>query len=73
MEVKFAFGAMSPALEEQANRQGYTLGKEAEKLEKLKKARAMLFLHGIIGEGIAEQTARKINHKVIGSLMPLEQ
>lgn len=72
MEVKFSFGAMSPTLEEQANRQGYTLGNEAEKLEKLKKARTMMLFHGIINDGIAENTAKKINKKVIDALSPLK-
>lgn len=71
LEVKFAFGAMSPTLEAQANQQGYTLGREADKLEKLKKARVMLFLHGIINESTSESTAKKINQKVIDALSPL--
>jgi len=71
MEVKFSFGAMSPTLEEQANKQGYTLGDEANKLEKMKEARTMLFLHGIINDSLAEQTAKKINTKVVNALLPL--
>lgn len=48
MNMKFEFGAMSDTLEAQANHSGYTLGKDANRLEKIKNARAMLFLHGIL-------------------------
>ena len=34
-EVMFCYGALSDPLEQQANQQGYTLGKESELLQKL--------------------------------------
>lgn len=73
MEVMFNLGAIAPTLEEQANRQGYTLGKEADKLEKLKKAKSMLHLHGIINDTLADLISKKINIKVAGALVPQEE
>ncbi len=71
MEVMFNFGAIAPTLEEQANRQGDKLRKEADKLEKLKNAKSMLHLHGVINDTLAELVAKKINQKVIDTLSPL--
>lgn len=70
--LKFNFGAMAPTLEEQANRKGYTLGEEAEKMEKLRRARAMLYLHGIISESVSSDIIAKIGRKAEEVLKPLE-
>lgn len=36
MEIKFNYGAMADGLEEQAKKQGYTLGENANKFEKIR-------------------------------------
>lgn len=40
-EVMFSYGALSDLLEQQANSQGYTLGKESELLQKLNNSMIM--------------------------------
>jgi len=67
----FEFGAMSDPLEAQANRYGYTLGKDANRLDKIKNARAMLFLHGILTDSENEKIIKRISSKVEKALTPL--
>ena len=38
MQIEFRYGALCDALEKQANDQGFTLDKDAEKLEKQREA-----------------------------------
>lgn len=71
--IGFSYGALSDTLEEQANKQGYTLGEDAEILEKIKNARMLLIFKDILTDSQAEQTAKKIQSKVIKALKPLEE
>lgn len=72
MNIKLDFGAMSDSLEEQANRNGYTLGKDANRLEKIKNARAMLFLHGMLTDSENGKIIKRISSKVEKVLKPLD-
>lgn len=72
MNMKFEFGAMSDTLEAQANHNGYTLGKDANRLEKIKNARAMLFLHGILTDSENEKIIKRICDKTEKALKPLD-
>lgn len=71
--VTFGYGAPCEPLEVQANSQGYTLGKEAEKLEKLREARLQLVFGDILTESQMEQTAKKLHKQVIKALKPLKE
>ena len=71
--VTFGYGALCEPLEVQANSQGYTLGKEAEKLEKLREARLQLVFGDILTESQMEQTAKKLHKQVIKALKPLKE
>jgi hypothetical protein len=72
-EVKFSYGALSPSLEEQANRQGFTLGKQAERLERIDQARLMLFMNSLISDTVSEKIANRVNEMVVNSLTPIEK
>ena len=71
--VQFSYGALSDTLEEQANKQGFTLGDDSEMLEKIKNARMLLIFKDILTGSQAEQTAKKIQSKVVKALRPLEE
>lgn len=70
-EVRFEYGAFGDKLERQANKQGYTLGKDAETLDKLMFSLNMVRIHGIIPESQADKAYRKLNKEVISKLKPL--
>ena len=69
-QVGFGYGALRDNLERQANAQGYTLGKEAELLDKLMFALNMVRIHGVLTEGQADKAYEKLNKKVIAALKP---
>ncbi|MFR5596430.1 hypothetical protein [Anaerostipes sp.] len=59
-------------MEAQANHSGYTLGEDANRLEKIKNARAMLFLHGVLTESENEKIIKRICDKVEKALKPFD-
>ncbi len=67
-EVRFEYGAFGENLEKQANLQGYTLGKDAETLNKLMFSLNMVRIHGIITDSQADQAYRKLHKKVMQKL-----
>lgn len=68
--ISFGYGASCDTLEKQANDQGYTLGEDAEKLEKLRLARLALIFGNVLTEAEMEKTAKRINAKAIKALHP---
>jgi len=66
-QIGFSYGALYGALEEQANKQGYTLGKEAEKFEKIKEAINMCMFHVATPSQTSAMT-KKLHGKVIKAL-----
>ena len=70
--VEFRYGALSPSLEKQANRQEFTLGKQSERLEKLNQSRLMLFMNSLISDSASEHIVKRINEMVVGSLTPIQ-
>ena len=71
MEVGFHHGCLSDSYEKQANEQGFTLGDNAEMLEKLRFSYNMLRLHDCITDSQASKIVQKLQKKVVKSLKPL--
>lgn len=70
-QIEFSYGVLSDTLEEQANKQGYTLGEEAEKLEKIRKAINMCKFH-VATDSQVSSMIKKLHNKVIKALKPLD-
>ena len=70
-QIEFSYGTLSGNLEEQANKQGYTLGEEAEKLEKIRKAINMCKFH-VATDSQVSSMIKKLHNKVIKALKPLD-
>jgi hypothetical protein len=69
-QVGFSYGVLMDTLEDQANMQGYTLGDEAEKLEKIRKAINMCMFH-VATESQTKQMTDKLHKKVVKELKPV--
>ena len=69
--VSFMYGMLGEPLEEQANKQGFTLGKDAEFLEKLRVSTNMCGFH-LATESQAKQMFAKLHKKVIKVLKIIE-
>lgn len=68
MEVEFRYGALCNTLEKQANEQGFTLGENAETLQKLNDSMIMCWIHGICTDSQKESMMKKLQKKIIKSL-----
>ena len=72
-EVMFSYGALSDPLEQQANSQGYTLGKESELLQKLNNSMIMCWIHGLCTNSQQEAMMNKLQKKIVKALKPLNK
>lgn len=70
--IEFRHGFLSPSYEEQANEQGYTLGDQAEKYQKLGKYVLELRIFGIITDGETDKALQRLQKKFVKELKPLE-
>lgn len=68
MEVWFNYGASCDTLEKQANEQGFTLGENVEKLQKLNDSIIMCWIHGICTDSQRDSMVKKLQKEIIKSL-----
>jgi len=66
-EVTFSYSCFADTLEQQANKQGYTLGKQAEFLEKLVKAFNLCRIQ-LCNDSQSQMMNKKLHKKVISNL-----
>lgn len=66
--VKFGYGFISPKLEVQANKQGYTLGERKDHLEKLREAYNTLHINCVLTDKQSDEITKKIHRKVLNNL-----
>lgn len=71
--VGFHHGALCDPYEQQANEQGYTLGKEADLFGDIGYAYNMLYIHGYLTDSQADSVCKKIQKNLIRSLKKLPQ
>lgn len=71
--VTFYHRALSDPYEEQAREQGYTLGDDAELLQKLGFWLVLCHIHGVLTDSQYDKALQKLNKKIVGSLKPLEE
>lgn len=71
--VEFRHGFLSPSYEEQANAQGFTLGDQAERFQKLGRCVLELSIFGIITEGETDKALQRLQKQFVKELKPLEE
>lgn len=62
--MQFTFDDWSSSLEEQANCEGLTLGKQAGRLEELANATKLLYKEGILNEKYYDKVIDKLNKRI---------
>lgn len=72
MEVCFYYGIMSDPLEEQANKQGFTLGDKAELLEKIRYSINICNFH-VATESQVKAMTTKLHKQVMNSVKPIKK
>lgn len=71
-KVTIGYSVWCDSLEKQANDQGYTLGKDAETLDKIRKAINMCGFH-VATESQVRTMVQKLHNKVMKTLKPIIQ
>lgn len=72
MEVVFHYGALCEELEEQANKQGLTLGENAKNWQKICDAMLTVWIHGIATDSQKDGMIRRFQSKMTKDLKRLE-
>lgn len=65
MEITFNYGLMAKTFEEQANKQGYTFGANAEWVEKISYGLKCAFIHGCITESEYQKIIKRFSEKIL--------
>ena len=73
MQINFNYGALSDPLEEQANKQGATLGDKAELFEKMAYGLVLNMIHGTLTHSQYEKAIQKLHCKVIKEVKPIDK
>lgn len=68
MEIGFRYGVLCDSLEKQANEQGFTLGKKADKFESHRNEIHSLLFGGIITDSMSSKCFEKLQKQVVKSL-----
>ena len=70
-QIEFAHGALCDSYEEQANRQGYTLGQKAAFFVKVAFAYNLLRIHGFLTGAQTDSVCQKIQKKLVSDIRPI--
>ena len=71
-QVTFGYGILCDPLEEQANQQGFTLGKIAYRLDIVRESINHLRIHDLLTYSEMEKIHQRLHKLVIESLQPME-
>lgn len=71
-QVEFRYGALSDSLEEQAKKQGFTLGNNAERLQAICNAMIMCWIHGLVTDSQKDMMMKKMQKMVIKDLKQIK-
>jgi hypothetical protein len=72
-QVEFHHGALSAPYEEQANDQGFTLGKERKRLEQLGFSLVYCWIHGVLTDSQYDMGLKKLQKQLVKALKPKEE
>ena len=70
--VGFHYGILAEKFEKQANSQGFTLGKEAKRLQELGDALVLCWIGNLITDAQYNGALKKLQMQIIKGLKPLE-
>ena len=70
--IGFHYGFLADKFEKQANSQGFTLGKEAKRLQKLGDALVLCWMNNLITDAQYNAALKKLQMQIIKELKPKE-
>ena len=73
MMIHFSHGALADSYENQANKQGFTLGNNAELFQELGHGLIMNHMHGILNDYDYDKALQKLHKKLIKNLKRMDK
>ncbi len=70
-KIELELSGFGWTIEKQLNKQGYTLGENITRYEKLNDARIMLFLHSYLTDSENNKLANKISKNIFKDIKPM--
>lgn len=67
-QVGINYGAISAPIEEQLNEQGFTLGKQAEIVEKMAYGLVLNHVHGILTDSAYDRALQRLHKRIISQI-----
>ena len=71
--IGFYHGAMSEPYEVQANKQGYTLGRDRERLEQLGFSLTYAWIHDCLTDSQYDMALKKLQKQLVNAVKPLPE
>lgn len=71
--VEFHHGALCDPYEKQANEQGFTLGKEKERLEQLGFSLVYCWIHGVLTDSQYDMALKKLQKQLVKAIKPISE
>lgn len=71
--VEFHHGALSDPYEQQAEAQGFTLGKEKERLEQLGFSLVYCWIHGVLTDSQYDMALKKLQKQLVKAIKLLPE
>ena len=71
--VEFRHGALSDPYEQQANAQGFTLGKEKKRLEQLGFSLVYCWIQGVLTDSQYDMALKKLQKQLVKAIKPLPE
>lgn len=72
IQVGFSYGLLAPSLEEQAQKQGFSLGDKAKSFDEYLDCLNRLYFGDLLSDGELKKLLSKLNKKVVKNLKPIK-
>lgn len=70
-ELVFQYGPGCKSFEQQANEQGYTLAKHADRIQQLGNALTLLYLEKLLNSAQYNSAVKRLHKQLVGLLLPM--
>ncbi len=71
-QVGIRYGAISDPIEEQLNKQGFTLGERAKLVEKMAYGLVLNHMYGILTDSVYDRALQRLHKHIISQIKPMD-
>ena len=70
-QIEINYGALSAPIEDQLNKQGFTLGKKAEFIEEMAYGLVLNYVHSILTYSEYDRAIQRLHKNIISQITPI--